>query len=227
MNKYIYLILFVLSWSLVCASDKQILSVPYCYNVSVDCDLMQGNYTPLTFKDCSKVNGVFTCDCKDKRTFNLTMQTDSRALEYKDWRYYKCSISYNTYTLDRSNGDVLIVDTGSGWNIKSNGIEYQGQNTIEVHDVVYQDRLVQINHTEYIDKPIYIEHNNTLYFENTSRLDGCVVKLNDSNFKIDNLTSKNLGLDKSNKLFKTLFIICVIIIVYGSFWIVTNRRRKP
>lgn len=214
MNKQpIYVLMLILSISLAIAIDKPILQIKNCFNVSIDDSLLQGNYTSISFKDCSKVNSIWYCDCHNVGgLFNLTMQTDGSNLGSRDWRYYRFDIDYNTYTLDHSQGSLLLVDYGSWFNIKSNGIEYLGQNTVEVHDIVYQDREVFRD----VIKNVYVDRNITVieYIENTSKIDDLTIELNNSHAYSRDMTKKYNDLNKVNiYLWIMLVLMCVPIII--------------
>ena len=170
----ILLCLFSISSYTVFASDKEILQIPYCYNVSIHAIQLTGNHTDINFRDCSKLDSYhFSCDCHNVvGIFNLTLQTDSPHLDSIYWRRFRFDVSYNTYTLAVNSGNILITDYGDGFNVIGNNIEYSGFNIITINKPVYIDREVPIyinnisNVTTYVDNIIYInqtiEHNNTI-----------------------------------------------------------------
>lgn len=136
-------VIIIFSSSLVFASDSTLKTIDNCYNVTVDVELSSGNYTDVSFPDCSKTGRYhFECKCRDHtQPFKLIMKTDNNYNE----RYYLVNYSYNTYTINSCNSLKIVKDRGS-------------YSRIDGYDNECIENIIKI--------PVYIEKNNTVYVDN-------------------------------------------------------------
>ena len=169
-----WVFIFLTSYFIL-ASDSTLKTIDNCYNVTVDVELSSGNYTDVSFRDCSKVGRYhFECKCRDyTQPFKLVMKTDNNYNE----RYYLVNYSYNTYTINSCNSLKIVKDRGSYSRI-------DGYDNECVENIIKIPVYIEKNHTVYVDnivnnvttitETIYInttiEKNNTIYYENTTKI---------------------------------------------------------
>ncbi len=168
-------VIIIFSSSLVSASESTLKIIDNCYNVTVDVELSSGNYTDVSFNDCSKSGRYhFECKCRDyTQPFKLVMKTDNNYNE----RYYLVNYSYNTYIINSCTSLKIVKDRGSysridGYdndcveNIIKIPVYVEKNNTVYVDNTI--NNVTTISETIYINQTI--EKNNTIYYENTTKI---------------------------------------------------------
>lgn len=193
MNKLIYLLLSLIVIGSVVAfvddpipkSDKFIMSIPDCYNVSIYPKLISGDYADVTFKDCSLVDKVWVCDCHNTNPFLLYVHNSIVALNYNESRIYKFDIVYSTYDLSYFNDTSIMYDFGNNFYFKNHSNHYVGNNIVEVP--YYVDRIITKNVPEYVDR--IVEVNKTIYINDTTSYDTCNLELDKAKIDIGYLNA--------------------------------------
>lgn len=228
MKYLIYIMLFLGLISIVAATDKQLTSIPYCFNVSIYYELLDGNYTPVAFKDCSILApNYWVCDCHNYvGIYNVTMQSDGTF--YYPSRIYKIIVNYTTYNLDSYNDELTVQDYGTNTEVNGEVIDmgksyYTLTQVYYMNNTVYEDRV--INNTYYV--------NVTQYYENYTTIDAYAYQLYITNDSLNNITkvlnttdnqlktSISNGKNKDNKIFWlwTTMIIIILIVVGGVLYL--------
>lgn len=218
--KYYLLLLLLFMPLMVSASDSTLKIISNCYNVTVDVELSSGNYTDVSFNDCSKSGRYhFDCKCRDyTQPFKLVMKTDSKYAE----RFYKLDIEYNTYQLTTYNGVKIVKDRGTFSTIT--GYMDEGKENIitqpvyiENNNTIIVEKIINVSQPIYIDSPVY--------FENTSKLDD--LSLSYALLKNENSYLRTSGNDlfKEYRLYRRLFLsVCLISLILLMLIIVQYKR---
>lgn len=223
MNKLFLLLLIPLCIAFVSA-DKVILSVPYCYNVTIHSSrLFQGNYTPISFLGCTQYSdNSWYCNCIGIDGYNVTLVNDNTIL-YSDLRKYVFELSYTSYAFDYFNDTIYATDYGDSLGIEGDYPIGTGQNVIyrDVPVNVYLERQVNFtqNITKYVDRDIII--NNTVYVEvsNTS-------ELSNKSLMIAQLQDDSLSYHNQRNTMNVLMILSVFIIISLGIWIFDLKKNR-
>lgn len=196
--KFDYLLVLLLCLPFVFAStDKTILTISNCYNVSVRTTLINGNFTPVYFKDCSNPSSNFwVCDCHNiVGDYNLTLQTSDVYISSE--RLYRVNVNYSTYDISNFNSKFLVQDHGEFVNILGVDTSDLGKNVVVVTEPVY------INNTVYVDRFVNSTVDRIVYINRTVE-----VKVNSSNIVNDSSWSN------ADYFIVALLIISIVLFSY-------------
>lgn len=227
MNKYILItIILIISTTIVQANtiDRSIANIQNCYNLTIKIEPKNqtGN---IDFPNCKNTGGLtWTCECREEdNSYNLIMRSNDQIL--RNSNDYKITLNGYLYNLYKDSLTFELYDYGDYIETDEDNNELGKYG--EYDECKGKREIEYINKTIYIPKieikEVIIEKNNTIYTENTTKIEELNKENNELKEKINNQTKQIETLKEENKGYKKsiwgvfigfigiIILICIVI----------------